>query len=129
MAEYSRANLTEVENMAPQFGFPEEMQSRFAREALGLDRTGLSLFELAPTFRIPFGHKHEDQEEVYVVVEGSARIKVEDEVLDLELWDAVRVPGDALRNLEAGPDGAKIIAFGERAGQDASEFAQNWWTD
>jgi uncharacterized cupin superfamily protein len=129
VAEYSRATLTEVENIAQQFGIPDEMQARFAREDLGLDRTGLTLYELAPSFRIPFGHKHEDHEEVYVVVEGSARIKIEDEVLDLGRWDAVRVSGDAMRNLEAGPEGARILAFGERAGQEASELVQGWWSD
>jgi mannose-6-phosphate isomerase-like protein (cupin superfamily) len=57
------------------------MQARFAGQSLGLDRTGLTGFRLAPGFRIPFAHRHEDQEEVYVVHRGSARIKVGDDVL------------------------------------------------
>jgi mannose-6-phosphate isomerase-like protein (cupin superfamily) len=129
MAEYTRAKLTEVENMAPQFGLPPEMQSRFAKRALGLERTGATLFELAPNFRIPFGHRHEAQEEVYVVVEGSVRIKIEDDVLELEQWDAVHVPGDTMRNLEAGPEGAKVLAFGESATQEQSEMVPGWWSD
>ena len=115
--------------MAPQFGMPPEMEARFAGQPLGLDRTGLTYFRLAPGFRIPFGHRHEDQEEVYVVIRGSARIKVGDDVLELSELDAVRVAGDTLRNLEAGPDGAEVIAFGERAGQDQSEMVQGWWSD
>ena len=128
MSDYTHKNLTDVEDMAPQFGMPSEMQARFAGQPLGLDRTGLTYFRLAPGFRIPFGHRHEDQEEVYVVIRGSARIKIGDDVLELGELDAVRVPGDTLRNLEGGPDGAEVIAFGERAGEEQSEMVQGWWS-
>jgi uncharacterized cupin superfamily protein len=129
MSDYTHKKLPDVEDMAPQFGMPSEMQARFAARPLGLDRTGLTYFRLAPGFRIPFGHRHEDQEEVYVVVRGSARIKVGDDVLELDELDAVRVAGDTIRNLEGGPDGAEVIAFGEHAGQDQSEMVQGWWSD
>ena len=129
MSDYTHKSLPDVENMAPQFGMPQEMQARFAGRPLGLDRTGLTYFRLAPGFRIPFAHRHEDQEEVYVVIRGSARIKVGDDVLELAELDAVRVAGDTLRNLEAGPDGAQVIAFGERAGQEQSEMVQGWWSE
>jgi uncharacterized cupin superfamily protein len=122
-------NLQDVDDMAPQFGMPAEMQARFAGQPMGLERTGLTHFRLAPGFRIPFGHRHEDQEEVYVVIKGSARMNVGDDVLELSTLDAVRVSGDTLRNLEAGPDGAEVFAFGERAGQDQSEMVQGWWSD
>jgi mannose-6-phosphate isomerase-like protein (cupin superfamily) len=129
MSDYTHKSLPDVEDMAPQFGMPAEMQARFAGRPMGLERTGLTYFRLAPGFRIPFGHRHEDQEEVYVVIRGSARIKVGDDVLELSELDAVRVPGDTIRNLEAGPDGAEVIAFGERAGQEQSEMVQGWWDD
>jgi uncharacterized cupin superfamily protein len=129
MSDYTHKSLPDVENMAPQFGMPEEMQARFAGQTLGLERTGLTYFRLAPGFRIPFGHRHEDQEEVYVVVRGSGRIKVGDDVLELGELDAVRVAGDTIRNLEAGPEGAEVIAFGERASQDQSEMVQGWWRE
>jgi uncharacterized cupin superfamily protein len=129
MSDYTHKSLPDVEDMAPQFGMPAEMQARFAGRPMGLERTGLTYFRLAPGFRIPFGHRHEDQEEVYVVIRGSARIKVGDDVLDLSELDAVRVAGDTIRNLEAGADGAEVIAFGERAGQEQSEMVQGWWSD
>jgi uncharacterized cupin superfamily protein len=129
MSDYTHKSLPDVDDMAPQFGMPAEMQSRFAARPLGLERTGLTYFRLAPGFRIPFAHRHEDQEEVYVVIRGSARIKVGDDVLDLSELDAVRVAGDTLRNLEAGPDGAEVIAFGERASQEQSEMVQGWWSE
>ena len=100
MSDYTHKRLPDVDDMAPQFGMPAEMQARFAARPLGLERTGLTYFRLAPGFRIPFAHRHEDQEEVYVVIRGSARIKIGDDVLDLSELDAVRVPGDTLRNLE-----------------------------
>ena len=129
MSDYTHKRLPDIDDMAPQFGLPGDMQARFAGQPLGLDRTGLTYFRLAPGFRIPFGHRHEDQEEVYVVIRGSARIKIGDDVLELSELDAVRVPGDTLRNLEGGPDGAEVIAFGERAGEEQSEMVQGWWSE
>jgi len=96
---YTKTNLREVENSAPKFDMPAEMEARFARSAIEGETLGLSLFTLAPGFRIPFGHKHANQEEVYVVVRGSARVKVEDEVVDLAEWDAIRFGKDTMRNM------------------------------
>jgi uncharacterized cupin superfamily protein len=129
MSDYTHIQLPDVEDMAPQFGMPSEMQARFSGRPLGLERTGITYFRLEPGFRIPFGHRHVDQEEVYVVIRGSARMKVGDDVLELAELDAVRVAGDTIRNLEAGPDGAEVIAFGEHAGQDQSEMVPGWWSD
>jgi mannose-6-phosphate isomerase-like protein (cupin superfamily) len=89
----------------------------------------LSLFSLEPNFRIPFGHKHRHQEEVYVIVRGSARVKVDGEVVELGEWDAIRFDTNTMRDVEAGPDGVEYLAFG--AGEDASEveMVQDWWSD
>jgi mannose-6-phosphate isomerase-like protein (cupin superfamily) len=107
---------------------PEELEARFARTALGGETLGLSLLTLAPGFRIPFGHKHADQEEVYVVLRGSARIKVGEEIVELAEWDAIRFDKDTMRAVEAGPDGLEYLAFG--AGDDPrdAEIVQNWWS-
>ena len=130
MSGYTKKNLKEdVENVAPKFGMPDEMEARFARSALGGETLGLSRIVLAPGFRVPFGHKHESQEEVYVVVRGSARIKVEDEIVELGEWDAIRFDTDTMRNVEAGPDGVEYLAFG--AGDDPrdADMVQGWWSD
>ena len=129
MAGYTKKSLREVENQAPTFGMPEEMDARFARTALGGKTLGLSLLKLAPNFRMPFGHKHVAQEEVYVVVRGSGRIKVDDEIVEVAEWDAIRFDEDTMRNVEAGPDGIEYLAFG--AGEDPRDvdMAQNWWND
>jgi mannose-6-phosphate isomerase-like protein (cupin superfamily) len=130
MGTYTRKNLrSEVENQAPNYGMPSELEARFARTALDGETLGLSLMKLAPGFRIPFGHKHAGQEEVYVVLRGSARIKVEDEIVDVAEWDAIRFDTDTMRAVEAGPDGVEYLAFG--AGEDPrdAEMVQNWWSD
>ena len=126
---HTKANLRDVEDSAPKFDMPTEMQARFARSAIEGETLGLSLFKLEPGFRIPFGHKHATQEEVYVVVKGSARVKVDDEVVELGEWDAIRFDKDTMRNMEAGPDGLEYVAFG--AGEDAQEveMAPGWWDD
>ena len=89
----------------------------------------MSHMKLDPSFRMPFGHKHANQEEVYVVVKGSARIKVEDEIVELGEWDAIRIAKDTMRAVEAGPDGVEYLAFG--AGNDPrdAEMVPGWWSD
>ena len=129
MGGYTKQNLTDVENAAPNFGMPDGLEARFARRPLEGQDLGLSLFRLAPNMRIPFGHKHAGQEEVYVVVKGSGRIKVEDEIVELAQWDAIRIDKDTMRNVEAGAQGIEYLAFG--AGDDPTEveMAQDWWSD
>jgi mannose-6-phosphate isomerase-like protein (cupin superfamily) len=127
---YTKANLKrDVENQAPRFGMPEELQARFARRAIDGETLGVSHLKLEPGFRIPFGHKHSAQEEVYVVVRGSARVKVDDEIVELGEWDVIRFDKDTMRNVEAGPDGVEYLAFG--AGNDPldAEMVPNWWSD
>jgi len=129
MAGYTHKNLKDVENQAPKFGMPAELDARFARTPLDGETLGLSLMKLEPGFRIPFGHKHSAQEEVYVIVRGSARIRVEDEIVELREWDAIRFDKDTMRNVEAGPDGVEYLAFG--AGDDPldAEMVPGWWSD
>jgi mannose-6-phosphate isomerase-like protein (cupin superfamily) len=129
MSHYTKVNLREVENSAPKFDMPAEMQARFARRPVGGETLGLSLFTLEPNFRIPFGHKHPNQEEVYVLVRGTARIKIEDDIVELEPWDAVRIGKDTMRNVEAGPEGAEYIAFGAGTDPLDAEMAPGWWSD
>lgn len=131
MSDYTVVNLRSgVEDMAPKFGYAPDMEARFARGPLELQNAGLSHFRVAPGFRVPFGHRHGEQEEVYVVVAGSARVRVDDDVVELQEWDAIRIPPGATRGFEAGPDGAEILAFGapNTENKDA-EMVGDWWTD
>jgi uncharacterized cupin superfamily protein len=129
VADYTVLNLrSDVEDSGARFGYAPDMEARFARKALGLERSGISLFKLAPGFRVPFGHRHLEQEEIYVVLSGTARVKVEDEVLELGPMDAIRLPVGATRGFEAGPDGAEILAFGAPDTDNKDiEMDQGFW--
>jgi mannose-6-phosphate isomerase-like protein (cupin superfamily) len=130
MANYTKLNLRdEVEDQAPKFGL-ENLEFRSARVPLGLENSGISYQRLTPNFRVPFGHHHNQQEEIYVVVSGSARLRLDDEVLDLKPFDAVRIPKETMRNLEGGPEGAEIIAFGApNVGPGDGPMTNGWWSD
>jgi mannose-6-phosphate isomerase-like protein (cupin superfamily) len=130
MRPYTVKNLKEIEDQAPNFGLSPGLEARFARKPLDSESSGVSYQRLAPNFRIPFGHKHGNQEEIYVLVSGSGRLKLDDDVVELKQWDAVRISKDTIRNLEAGPDGAELLAFGAGGGglQDA-DMTPDWWTD
>jgi mannose-6-phosphate isomerase-like protein (cupin superfamily) len=130
MANYTKLNLREdVENQSPKFGI-DEMDFHSARVPLELENSGLSFLRLDPNYRVPFGHHHNQQEEIYVLVGGSAKLKLDDEVLELKPFDAVRVHKDTMRNFEGGPEGAEIIAFGApNTGPGDGPMEQGWWTD
>src|SRR5919202_1591337 len=129
MADYTHLNLKEVEDQAPKFGF-SEMEFRSARVPLGLESSGLSYLRLDPDYRVPFGHHHNVQEEVYVLLRGSARLKLDDDVIELKPMDAVRIHKDTMRNLEGGPEGAELIAVGPpHTGPGDGPMTQDWWVD
>jgi mannose-6-phosphate isomerase-like protein (cupin superfamily) len=128
VATYTVVNLKEVEDQAPKFGFAPHLQSRFARKALGLANSGISHFTIAPGYRVPFGHHHSYQEEVYVIVAGSARLKLDDDLVEMGTWDAVRVPPGVTRGMEGGPEGAEILAFGAPSKENAdAEMVRDFW--
>ena len=131
MSNYTHKNLKDdVADSAEKFGLAPDMEAHFAARDLGLENAGVSLQRLAPNFRGPFGHRHETQEELYVIVAGSGRIKLDEDVLELKQWDAVRVAPATTRAFEAGPDGLELIAYGAPAiGQSDAEIEPGWWTD
>lgn len=128
MSSYTKTNIKELDNSAEQFGLGDHLETRFARKAMGLEQFGFSYQKLQPNFRQPFGHSHGGQEEVYLVLEGGGRIKVEDEIVDLAQWDAIRIPPDVTRALEAGDGGMAFIAIGGQPSGD-SDLKQGWWDD
>jgi mannose-6-phosphate isomerase-like protein (cupin superfamily) len=93
-------NLKDVKDAAPAFGLSPDLEARFAREPLESKKVAVSYQRLQPNVRLPFGHKHAGQEEIYVVLEGSAHAKVEDEIVDLGQWDALRVDPETMRGIE-----------------------------
>jgi quercetin dioxygenase-like cupin family protein len=110
MADYAIVNLLDLEDRIGERA--AEVEGRFAREHLGSRELGISHFRYAPNFRSPVGHSHREQEEAYVVVAGSGKIRLDDEVRDIRQWDVVRVAPPVVRAFEAGPDGLEVIAIG-----------------
>jgi mannose-6-phosphate isomerase-like protein (cupin superfamily) len=131
MADYTKVNLKDdVEDQAPNFGLAPNLEARMARVPLELEQSGISYQRLAPDFRVPFAHRHKTQEEIYVVVSGSMRMKLEDEIVELKQWDAVRVPKETMRGFESGAEGVEIIAIGApHTGPGDAEVENDWWDD
>jgi len=126
-ATYTIKNLRAVEDSAPKFGLSEVQEARFAQDELGASDTGFSFHVLKPDRRQAFGHRHEQAEEVYVVIGGSGRVKLDDDVVEVGPLDAVRVSPAVVRAFEAGADGLEWIAFGPRHKGDG-ELLPEWWS-
>jgi mannose-6-phosphate isomerase-like protein (cupin superfamily) len=123
----------DLENIGGAFDGPPELEFRAATKPLELEQGALSHQRIPPGYRFPYGHSHETQEEVYVVVRGSGRMKLDDEVVELQEWDAVRVPPGTWRGYEAGPDGLELLVFGApNLGDDPRgdvDGLRGWWVD
>jgi hypothetical protein len=130
MAGYTALQLDEVQDQAPNLGLPNQVELRMARVPLNCEHCGLSYQRLGPDLRIPVGHNHKRQEEIYVLVTGSARMKLGDDVVEMEPWTAVRVAPETMRGLEAGPDGAELILVGApNTGPGDGNVVPGWWSD
>lgn len=127
---FTKTRLTEVEDQAPKHGHGEIQQARFANADLETEGTGISYQRFEPGRRQAFGHRHAQAEEIYVVLAGSGRVKLDDEIVELESRDAIRVAPAVMRAFEAGPDGLELIAVSALYGTgDVEEAVPNWWDD
>jgi mannose-6-phosphate isomerase-like protein (cupin superfamily) len=131
---FTRRNLrADLDDVGPNFDGAPDLEFRMATDALELEQSGLSYQRVPPGHRFPYGHTHATQEEVYVVVRGSGRMKLDDEVIDVGEWDAVRVPPGTWRGYEAGSEGLEILVIGapslgaDRRGDVEGE--RDWWAD
>jgi len=132
--QYTRTNIKrDIEDIGSVFDGPPDLEFHAATKPLELEQSALTHQRVPPGYRFPYGHSHHTQEEVYVVVRGSGRMKVDDEVFDLEEWDAVRVPPGMWRGFEAGPDGLELLVVGApNLGDDPRgdvDGLRDWWTD
>jgi mannose-6-phosphate isomerase-like protein (cupin superfamily) len=121
------------EDVGSNFDGAPDLEFRLATKALELEQSGLGYQRIPPNYRFPYGHTHEKQEEVYVVVGGSGRMKLDDEVVELAQWDAVRVAPGTWRGYEAGPEGLEILVIGApNLGENPRgdvEGKRDWWSD
>jgi mannose-6-phosphate isomerase-like protein (cupin superfamily) len=126
MSAYSHKNLMDIEPSVSN----EQMEARFARKHLDSRELGVSYFRYAPGFRASTGHRHREQEEAYVVVGGSGRVKVGDDVIELSRWDVVRVAPETPRAFKGGPDGLELIAIGgSKPPEGDGERVHDFWPE
>jgi quercetin dioxygenase-like cupin family protein len=125
MPDWTKTNFADVRDVSPQ---DVQIQWRFARRALGSPELGVSRFTYEPGARMPWGHRHRVQEEAYVVVGGSGRAKLDDDVVELSVWDVLRVAPAVVRSFEAGPGGLDLICIGGRGPEVADgEQVDAFW--
>jgi mannose-6-phosphate isomerase-like protein (cupin superfamily) len=129
---FTRVNLRgDLEDLGANFDGDPGLEFRAATKALGLEKSGLTFQRVPPNYRFPYGHTHATQEEVYVVVGGGGWMAIDEEVIEIRQWDAVRVPPGSWRGYEAGPDGLELLITGApNLGDDPRgdvEGTRDWW--
>ena len=128
--DYTRVNFRDVANNAAQYGLEANLDFRMLRPALDSEHLGVTRFRIAPGFRPPAGHRHEVQEEVYVVTGGSGRFKLEAEIIDINEGDVIRVAPTVMRAFEAGENGLEMIVVGsDRPEEGDGTLEPGWWAD
>ncbi len=131
---FTLTNLKQdLEDIGSRFDGAPDLEFRAATGPLALEQSALTYQRVPPGYRFPFGHTHKKQEEVYVVVGGSGWMKVDEEIVELKEWDAVRVPPGTWRGYEAGPEGLEILVIGApnlgKAVREDVRGQRYWWAD
>jgi mannose-6-phosphate isomerase-like protein (cupin superfamily) len=125
MSDFTIVNFKEIEDSA---AGREGMEARFARKHLKSEHLGVTFMRYDANVRSPKAHSHREQEEAYVVVSGSGRIRLDDAVHELRQWDVVRVSPTTVRAFEAGDEGLELIAVGsDRPEGGDGVFAETAW--
>ena len=125
---YAKTNLREVEDSAAAHGVGESQEARFPRTELGAEQTGMNYLIVKPGRREAFAHRHREAEEIYVVLAGAGRVKLDDDVVELAALDVVRAAPGTTRRFEAGAEGLELLIFGARVEGDG-EIVQGFWDD
>lgn len=128
MPDYAIVNIKTLEDSAVGFGLSPNLEARFGRKATAAKQGGFSYQRLSPDFRQPFGHRHEGQEEFYVVLSGGGNVQLEGDSRPIAQWDVIRVAPTVARGFEAGPEGLELLVFGAGEGGDA-EVIESFWED
>lgn len=126
---YTIVNLRESEDMAAKHGFGDAQEARFPWRDLDAESTGVALLNVKAGQRQPFAHRHDHAEEIYVVLNGSGQVKLDDETFDLSELDAIRIAPHVVRSLKAGPEGMEVLAFGTHHEGDSGEMVEDFWDD
>jgi mannose-6-phosphate isomerase-like protein (cupin superfamily) len=125
---YAKKNLRDVQDSAAEHGLSETQEARFPRQEVGAEQTGMNFLTVKPDRREAFAHRHETAEEMYVVLAGSGRVKLDEELVELSQLDVVRVSPGVTRSFEAGPDGLEVLIFGPHVEGDG-ELVDGFWNE
>jgi mannose-6-phosphate isomerase-like protein (cupin superfamily) len=123
---HTKKNLRHIDDSAVEYGLSDTQEARFARRDLAAEQTGVTYLTIKPGRREAFAHRHREAEEVYVVLAGSGRVKLDDHLVDLIELDAVRVGAGTARQLEAGPNGLQVLIFGSHVEGDVEQVPDFW---
>jgi mannose-6-phosphate isomerase-like protein (cupin superfamily) len=124
MSGHTLVNLDEVKDSAPEFGLGEVHEAHFATRPLEASQLGLAFYRMRPGASQPFAHRHAEQEEVYVVLSGTAVADLDGERVELRPFDALRVAPEVTRRFEAGAEGVELLAVGATAASDGRNDAE-----
>jgi mannose-6-phosphate isomerase-like protein (cupin superfamily) len=125
---YGKKNRRDVADSAAEHGLSETQEARFPRQEVGAEQTGMNFLTVKPGRREAFAHRHETAEEMYVVLAGSGRVKLDEELVELSSLDVVRVSPGVTRSFEAGPDGLEVLIFGPHVEGDG-ELVDGFWSE
>ena len=125
---YAKKNLHDVKDSAAEHGLSTSQEARFPQQDLGAEQTGMNFLIVKPGQREAFAHRHRTAEEIYVVIDGNGRVKLDEELVELAPLDAVRVSPGVARSFEAGPNGLQVLIFGPRVESDG-EMVQDFWSE
>ena len=125
---YAKKNLLDVKDSAAGHGLSSHQEARFPQQDLGAEQTGMNFLIVKPGQREAFAHRHRTAEEIYVVIEGTGRVKLDEDLVELAPLDAVRVSPGVARSFEAGSTGLRVLIFGPRVESDG-EMVQDFWSE
>jgi quercetin dioxygenase-like cupin family protein len=125
---YTIMNLREVDDVAPRFGFDSIQEARFARGALEAEQTGIAFHVIKP-HKSGGAHRHDEAEEIYVVMGGSGQANLDGNVVDLRPFDALRLAPNVVRAFRSGADGLELLVFGPHHDGDGELLDDSPWED
>src|SRR5690349_15975097 len=98
MSDYSIVDADEVEDAYADSDVPGEF--RALSEALGTEQVAVTLIRVPPhsDFEQGTGHRHEQQEELYIVGRGTLTMRFGDDVREVSAGSVVRVPPRTIRS-------------------------------
>jgi mannose-6-phosphate isomerase-like protein (cupin superfamily) len=128
LSEYTVVKVSDVPDQGPNLGVAPHVEIRFLRNDLNCENCGVSYMRIGPNYRQSTGHQHKVQEEIYLLVSGSARVKAGEDVVELQPWTAIRVPNETARSIEAGSEGAEFVIVGapNTGPGDAIDVEDHW---